>query len=766
MILAAVARHVLRAPARWLPVVLLVAVAVAVYGGTGGGLRQIERSTDQLYDELVLPDLVFHVQGATRQRVPKALGDVRAAWFFESQGLVEASDGRATMATVRSTFPGRDPAVDRPRLMAGDPLAAGDVDGVWVDPRWAEEHGVSIGDSLHLELPLIGGDVVIRGLAVYPDHLLTSADESATMPVPGTRAVITLSEERLFRRLMWRTPVNRLAVKAREGQDLDAVQSNVSALLDEAGFEVGRVERGDELFSVVCHRGRITTMRDTLPAMVLVFQGLAALGWFLALGRLIEQWRTSAGTLRAFGIGTPRIAVAWLVVVAGLNGLGALLGAATARVLGSSIVASYQQATGFPLLLGSIGWGPTFEVLAFTAAWVPFALVPVLRTLSQPTTALLNPRASSVHGTLPASSRLLDPLPPAVRLGLLRIVRAPGLALTTAVSIAGTVGIAASMWVFSTAHRDNVEAMLTARQWDAVWVARPGSDASDLLDGHRWEPVATANARLAFEGRRFEAQAVAYPIPSTLQSDAWMVEGRPLGPNDTGDVLVGTRDRTAYDLALGDELSVSLGSAEPVPLRIVGFVNAFSRDQIVVHPRALDGVATGELALVESDEAGLDALARSPRTGVLLRRDDLARTARAVTGNFVITVRIYGGLGAIAAWVLLTSALLTRLRDREAQTAALSALGLPAGFAFRAALAEGLCLALIAGLLAIPLVYASCTAFQARFAEAGMYVPLHHDALLLTLCLGLPLGVALTVAPAILRHLRRTPLAAALSHRE
>jgi ABC-type lipoprotein release transport system permease subunit len=205
-----------------------------------------------------------------------------------------------------------------------------------------------------------------------------------------------------------------------------------------------------------------------------------------------------------------------------------------------------------------------------------------------------------------------------------------------------------------------------------------------------------------------------------------VAEGRYLREDDAGAVVIGRALAEQLDVALDDDLMVTLvgrdGGLEAAMLRIVGIVDTGSREldaavcQVTLSElqRITDIPGAGEISILLKDAN------RMPRAADALRR-------RLPAGDEVLTwmqvaPELYGGvkmdegfakisIGIIVIVVLLgvMSAQLTAALERRREFAVLTALGMRAGQIARLLLVETVLLGVAGGLLglllAAPIVY-------------------------------------------------------------
>jgi hypothetical protein len=605
----------------------------------------------------------------------------------------------------------------------------------------------------------------IVGIGVHPEYLLASVDEGFTLPMRGSLAAVMVSEELLYRRLWNRVLVNDLVVTLNPGADRDAAQAGLVAAL--AGQELREVRPRERVYSVLCHHNRLTSYADLLPTVVAVFDGIALLVLLLAVRRLVAAGRRTTGALLAFGVPTHRVLGAWALAVAALVVVGVAVGAVAAPSLADQVTGQYLRGTGFPLLAAPLRPGPVLQAALLAVGLLPLAMVPVVLQLRVPARALLRPPIA-----VPRVPRVVRALTAALagpeRLGVRNAMRRPMATAVTVSAVAGTLVMATSIYAMASAQQRTALSFLDARRWDAAvtlwgapeqdaWTAGPGIEAQ--------EPVTAVSVSLLGAGGEEQRTLVGLPVPSRLQGDGWLLWGRPLAP-EAREVLLGYRDLRALDVDVGDDLEVRVGEVT-ASLQVVGVVNSFDLDRAYVAGPTLDalsqGAAPARVVWLSGSPDAVADLYRDARVQAVVPGRRLDEVGRVAVRGFGRLVFAYGHLGALCALVIAASMLGIAVRERSAELAALRTQGVGAGFLARALVTEAAVIAVLAGLLALPLTRVAVRIFQERIAASdGMWIPVRADLPSLGLVLGGPAAVVVLAAVPAVWAMMRLRLAHAL----
>lgn len=772
-VLRALVRHALRVPSRWLGVVALVAMGVVVFAGTRSGLDRIEVTADRLYDELGMFDACFRVPPGARAVLPDVAsvrgipGVEDARWRLRVPGAAILDDGSAAAASIELVDTER-PSIGDVRLTAGEWLDPARPFEVIIDHTFAADHGLVPGSTLRLGVMGMTLRFQVRGVGLMVEHLVPSVDQHLTIPVRGSLVAVMMSS-RIIRalprfQLTPAPPFNELLVRLNDDASRPAVRSAVEGLVGTTAEVTWR----EEQHSVQCHRSRLIVFRDFLPTAMGVFEGMAAIVLVFAMRDLARGWRKEAGTLLAFGVPRWRLLAAWASLVTAMVATGVGLGAALSGAFGDVVARAYQEATGFPWVMPGNGAAPLGVAAAVAAALVPVGVAAIATEIRGPPLSLMR---SHVEQEFTIGLTWL-PIGRAERMGLRNVLRRPAASLAMALSIAGTLVMAASMYVFADAQDSTTQAWIAARRWDAMVDVR--DDATSVIAAARdrgatvIEPWTALPGSLLANGRLDDRQILGWPVPSALQADGWLVAGRGLSADDADEILVTHRDLRDLGARLGDTVTVQAGDGSR-PLRVVGVLHSYTLGQAIVGRATLDRIAGSTLAPAGAMLAGppsmVNAMIQDPSAGRVLAGAAIADVVHRSNAGLVRVMRGYGHLGTVAAVVLLLAGLRARLREREAEHAALLAFGVPPPWIGRSLLAEAATLSLAGGVIALPLVRLTTLMFQRRIAALWMFVPLDVHASHTVATLAAPIALAvLGTLPATL-SLRRLHLVEALSTR-
>lgn len=815
LLFRAIVRALWQTPGRLLAVVVLVAVAITVYAGTFIGLGHIEGTASRLYRDLHLFDLELRITPQAQDGVPTAAdlqrripGLAAATWRLVVPGSLEQSSrphrpapttaapasppplvdpARATSAVIWAIDPQQRPSVGDVQLTAGEFLQPGQPDDVILDHTFAREWGISVGDPLTLRVAEHNLAVRVRGIGVWPEHLMSSSLPDYPVPIRGVQAGLIVSQERVAQ-LREHPLVNSLAVTFTAPRQIpvrygggdgprEALRRSLVAALQESGVHVTAGLWPEDQFSVHCTRVRILSYRDFLPTLIIVFNGLSFLVLLLLVRRMAQTWRRELGTLLAYGVHRSALILSWGLALLGLVALGGLLGAAGALRVADQVSDQFLFGTGFPLLLPTRSLRPLWhaELLCLGIVW-PAVLGPLLPLLWHPPAHLFHDEAHEresgwVLRLFAAVGRPLDRLlwlQTPEKLGFRNALRRPGVFLSATLSISAMLIVAASMFLFAEGLPRGINQFLSSQRWQVLIelaqplradelgsiVSQPGVSSWEgisVLEGtvRAATPRGTASPT-AEAGRSYALVAESLTSKLRIPGGLGMVYGRYLSPsNETApEVVINLRLAQSLSLRVGDELLVSVDTGAPsnMRLRIVGICTNYAINQVFVSRHTLSQLKPGPLrfaALIIAPSQAIDTTPAVEPTSPISRNLDLEARLRALPqvarvvpwqpiasislqgcDALVGFVRLYGNLGGAVALFLIFTVILVGVSDRRGEYALLRSLGFSELDLLRCVLAEVLLLTLSAAVVCVPATQLATWVFQQRLMQISDFVPI------------------------------------------
>ncbi len=373
------------------------------------GYYDLRASVDEAYGRLRFADFTVRVDRMplSAAEAIERLDGVEAARVRTIQDVGIEFEGGGRQATARIITVPDEPEsrVNGVYVEAGRYPAAGARNEVLLHPKFSQETGIGVNDTLTLRIGGERRDVRVVGIASDPEYLypLRTAGD---IPSPGEFAVVFVTEGVAESLLGTSNYGNDLAVRVAPGTSVDELIETVEHDLRPYGVidSVPRAEQPsyDGLKSEL-DQNRV--MARSLPVLVLL---ISSMSLFIALSRLVTAQRGEIGLAKALGYSDSQILLHYLSFALVVAGGGIVLGIAFGLLGARGVALSYTSILGIPFLES----GVYPEVLLVAAgiavvSCVAAALVPALNSARlAPAVAMhADPNKSLSDGRIPLIER-------------------------------------------------------------------------------------------------------------------------------------------------------------------------------------------------------------------------------------------------------------------------------------------------------------------------------------------------------------------------
>ncbi|MDI5920336.1 ABC transporter permease [Halomonas sp. LR5S13] len=350
---------------------------------------------------------------------------------------------------------GRQPTLNRLKLLAGALPASGRDDQVVVSDAFAEAHDLAPGDTLEAIIDGRQTRLRLSGIALSPEHLYQAAPTDL-MPDYRRYAVMWMNERALANAYDMEGAFNSLTLTlqagARQEDVIDALDLTL-ARYGGTGAQTRHDQQSHRFLEEELAQQRL--MAGVLPA---IFLSVSAFLLNVVMGRIIQTQREQLAVLKAFGYRDRELArhyalLAGAIVLAGWA-LGVTLGAWAA----SGMAGLYREYFRFPEMVFRVpAWALALSLGVVVLAALAGTWQAVWRAVSRPPAEAMRPPA-------PARFRQgwLERALPAALLGhegriiLRNLARHPAKA---GLSVAG-IALSCGLLMVGAYQLDAVEAML------------------------------------------------------------------------------------------------------------------------------------------------------------------------------------------------------------------------------------------------------------------------------------------------------------------
>jgi len=492
-------------------------------------------------------------------------------------GRILAQDPEKHNITIIG-YPSELPAVDRPLLVAGRWLDPQGRNEIVLDPSFAQEIGILVGEQVDMLTPSGKVELSVVGLAVSPTW-----PYPLRATVPGYVLGSTLSAIEPQRE-NW---VSILGVRLTSPAEVDSFMVEAQSLLPEGSINV--------TWQLEESRDKVQFWDSFSVALLGVFSvftllAVALIIAYATIAIVLAQYR-EIGLLKAIGFTPAQVAFLLLLenlaigLLAGI--IGVFVGAALAPVLQSAeLLRRYQGLLeANPLFsldpaLALIVLGGV-EVIVLLATLLPAWRGGQVNTLRAITVGFAQVNNNPVR-LIPISWG--GKLSPVVKLGFKSAFARPARALLALGGLVLTFSILTLTLVVETSRQGIIEKPeQIGYPYDFI-VERnylTDSDAQEILKGHSEisDYTTLAYTRLRFAGTPLAIDVVAVG-GAYDRFDFRILEGNMF--SQVGEVIVGPKLLEEAGLRIGDEFRLETMDGNPFPLRIVGsYVDVDSRGYAV-----------------------------------------------------------------------------------------------------------------------------------------------------------------------------------------
>ncbi len=479
-------RDTLAHKGQFIALIVLVSLGIMSFVTFQNGYYDLRASVDEAYGRLRFADFTVRVERMplNAARRIETLDGVAAARVRTIQDVGLEFSGGERQATARLITIPDEPGttVNGVYVEAGRFPVPGARDEVLLHPKFSQETGIGVNDSLTLR---IGGErrtLRVVGIASDPEYLypLRTAGD---IPSPGEFAVVFVTEEVAESLLGTSGYGNDMAVRAAPGTDVDDLIETVERELRPYGVidSVPRAEQpGYDGLKSELDQNRV--MARSLPVLVLL---ISSMSLFIALSRLVTAQRGEIGLAKALGYSDRQILLHYLSFALVIAAGGIILGVALGLLGARGVALSYTSILGIPFLESGIYPGVLLTAAGIAVvSCIAAALVPALNSARlAPAIAMhADPNKSLAGGRIPLIERLLRPILPrsfTFRIPLRNLFRARRRTLYTVLGIA----FAMVLSVVTISMFDSIDYLLDetfsrVERWDvAAYFDQPVGDA-------------------------------------------------------------------------------------------------------------------------------------------------------------------------------------------------------------------------------------------------------------------------------------------------
>ena len=723
---------------RWraLAVALTVAAGVGVYAGVGMAINTGYNTRDVLLTRMKFADLEVQFLPEDVANIPD-LERVPGVRTIERRLIMPGTvllPGGARMNGVMVFLESPEPTLDVLEMLAGHPVKPDDFESAVIERSLAEFHGFRVGDRIRLQVGEKVYDNRIDGVAISPEHLVTTANPDYLLPEKGSVGVVFTNLARVSDALGF-TMVNDLLVRFEPGADPVAVRDALLTRLARLNLE--RVSLRREHFISRFIQVQMDSFKLYAPAIILTLGILSLVLTFITVNRLVLDQRQEIGALLALGYTRTQVFVAYVQAGALVGSLGGAVGMGLAFVLRDLFAKPYGYSIGMPEVVTVVE--PARLAIGFVAAvigtTVAAALPPGRMLRLTPQAIIRDPVSGGMAFgrwfRATGGSRRLLPLP--VRFGLRNMVRRRSRTLSSVLALGFSLGVPIAFTVSLTSSLETPGIAFAREGWDLTVDFLYPVFLDDIapiraLPGVvRVEPYFRRFVDIGAHGR-FEAASILGIDPGSTMKRTMVTSGRPLR-GDPDEILVSNDLSRNLGLRVGDRVTIRVRSNQEFTRRVAGVLGEILPGQVIMPFREAQAITgfedtgTGVFVTTTGDTAPLiAALGDMEYVAKVTRKKDVVAAFRKLMSGMMRLVYVSLGVSIFVSTLFIAMGVSLVISERQAEYATFKCLGYGSGKLAAMVLVQTLGEGGLAALVSIPVGTLLALYLNARMSHAWHHV--------------------------------------------
>ncbi len=273
---------------QFLAMMALCFLGTWVFSGLDGTWRLMDLTVETYFAECNLSDFWVSTSAVSRQDVLRiqhvpgvAQVQCRTSITVDVEGLGDGVE--AALEIYEGDF-----QLNRPYLRSGSMLSASDTKGCLIEEQFAQTHGLTLGDTVTLNIRGQRMHYIIRGMVLSPEYTITSRE---IVPDPEHYGFLFLPHASVPN-----LPYTSVLVKLADGADADAVRAEIEEAVPSA-IVVSTASHKN----ISMARNYATMFHGMTYVFPVLAFSVAALIVVSTLKRMIDNERLEIGTLKALG---------------------------------------------------------------------------------------------------------------------------------------------------------------------------------------------------------------------------------------------------------------------------------------------------------------------------------------------------------------------------------------------------------------------------------------------------------------------------------
>lgn len=571
----------------FLAVAAVIFLAVALFGASFLGYRNLKTSYDYTYETLRFADFTVKVVQAPMEAVDEleSIPGVEAVTGRVNSDLaitLPGDEAKRVLARVISLPSDSRPSVNDVKVEEGSYFQEGEGDVLLVEHSFAEHHELNPEDTVSLTVDGLEISYRVTGVVTSPEYIWPAKSRHEILASPETFGVLFVPQD-VATELTGMLGINEFCVIVAEGADRAAVIERAEDIL-EPYVVMDVVTREDQPSNAALSMDLqgFGEMAEVFPLLFLI---VGALATYILLTRIVHNQRSQIGLMRAVGYSRRQVLVHYLSFALLIGIVGAAAGTLAGYLLSEVVTRLYVGFLGLPYTSTRMGW---IEWLAIEEALFAGILTCVIGGAIPAYAASRLPPSEAMRAPAPAAGRklLLERIFPFLRrlsslwkIPLRNIFRSRRRSLYTIIGVA--FGI--SLILVSAAFIDSIDYFMDLQfnriqKYDAMVnftetqppAATVAGEVQDWEEVQKAEPVLQIPVRMHHEDKSYSTLVVGLSPDSELYG-LYSTAGDSVSVSDEG-ILLSVGLRSMLDVDTGDDITLVSSPYALQQVKVAGFV--------------------------------------------------------------------------------------------------------------------------------------------------------------------------------------------------
>lgn len=378
-------RHLKEGKGQFIAVTVVILLGLLGFSSVKNAYENLEKTQNRYYEENQFAHLEAHIFRAPKQvleRLESIPGISKVTGRLSKDMNLKVHKGEEAISGRFVSYPAEErEVVNQLFLLEGTYLSKEKPKGILIDPKFAEAHGLKVGDEV---FPIVNGKeeaFEVIGIATSPEFIYLLRRPEDLMPRPKEYGVFFINDSLAQTIWGYEEDFNQAFFILEQSAKLDKVKLRVEEVLKPYGL-TALVERDNQL-SHVFLEGELTQLEGMANSFPVIFLGVAAAIIYVMMTRLVKTQRGQIGVMKALGYTDKQVFLHYLSYALIMSLPGAILGLLVGFYLGTLLTQYYTLFFNLPLMEIQVYWDIIVPALFLTCLFVGFATYRAIRKTVQ-----------------------------------------------------------------------------------------------------------------------------------------------------------------------------------------------------------------------------------------------------------------------------------------------------------------------------------------------------------------------------------------------